>query len=426
MPAAGGWPGGSMGVVGMSGACGKCGERFEGAAEDHRCETVLRTAHPQSTTALVLGILGLVLCFVLAPVAWVVGGRAVRAIDAEPARWEGRGPAQAGRVLGVVGTILSSVVIVGAAILVVVVGVLGDDVQDAFDDAADQLGTSDPTQTGSGGGDGTGSAATDSDRTSAIRFADEAAQTIVSVDFSAYDSEVEEAAALMSPSFAEEYRVTVEEIRTTFTEQRTKVQAKTVAAGLVGADRVSAQVLVFLNQSVDRQRDGEPETVVTPFKVLVDLERIDGSWLVSGIQTEGGQSGSGIREETDAERREVLDAARDLVRNFSNFDYQDPDTTIEAVLAGSTGDFAEAYRAESDGLRRLAREAKSTMTADVFAAGLVSLDEDSATVIVATTGSVTNKTTGFEPEARNHRIQVELVRTNGEWLVSDLQYVQLN
>lgn len=65
--------------------------------------------HPQTTTVLVLGILGVVLCQVVAPFAWVMGRRVLREIDASGGRIGGRGPAQAGYVLGIVGTVMLGV-----------------------------------------------------------------------------------------------------------------------------------------------------------------------------------------------------------------------------------------------------------------------------------------------------------------------------
>jgi hypothetical protein len=62
--------------------------------------------HPQATTALVLGILGIVLCQVIAPFAWSTGKKAVDQIDASGGRLGGRGMAQAGYVMGVIGTVL--------------------------------------------------------------------------------------------------------------------------------------------------------------------------------------------------------------------------------------------------------------------------------------------------------------------------------
>ena len=60
--------------------------------------------HPQATTALVLGILGLVLCGVIAPFAWQMGNRVLREIDAAQGQLGGRSSANAGRIMGIVGT----------------------------------------------------------------------------------------------------------------------------------------------------------------------------------------------------------------------------------------------------------------------------------------------------------------------------------
>ena len=68
--------------------------------------------HPSATTAMVLGIIslgGMFVCglpIVLAPFAWMIGGRAVKEIDANPGRYSGRDQAQAGRIMGMIGTAL--------------------------------------------------------------------------------------------------------------------------------------------------------------------------------------------------------------------------------------------------------------------------------------------------------------------------------
>lgn len=62
--------------------------------------------HPQGTTVLVLGILGLVFCQILGPIAWVMGNTAMREIDANPAAYSNRGSVQAGRICGMVATAL--------------------------------------------------------------------------------------------------------------------------------------------------------------------------------------------------------------------------------------------------------------------------------------------------------------------------------
>jgi hypothetical protein len=68
---------------------------------------------------LVLGILGLVVCQVLGPFAWVMGNRELEAIDAGRRPPENRGTANAGRVLGIVGTVLLALVPIFIIIIVV-------------------------------------------------------------------------------------------------------------------------------------------------------------------------------------------------------------------------------------------------------------------------------------------------------------------
>lgn len=84
-----------------------------------------RPKHPKATTALVLGILSLVVCGVLAPFAWVIGGRAVAEIDANPGAYEGRGEAQAGRILGIIGTVLLIVGVLAFAAIFTLIVVAG-------------------------------------------------------------------------------------------------------------------------------------------------------------------------------------------------------------------------------------------------------------------------------------------------------------
>lgn len=67
--------------------------------------------HPQATLAMVLGIIGLtgIMCYVtalVAPFAWWIGAKATREIDADPARYGGRGEASAGKIMGIIGTVL--------------------------------------------------------------------------------------------------------------------------------------------------------------------------------------------------------------------------------------------------------------------------------------------------------------------------------
>lgn len=86
--------------------------------------------HPSATTALVLGIVGLVgiaLCggitLLLSPFAWWMGGRAVKEIDAQPGRYTGRDQAQGGRIMGIIGTVLLVLGLIALVLMFVVFAV---------------------------------------------------------------------------------------------------------------------------------------------------------------------------------------------------------------------------------------------------------------------------------------------------------------
>jgi uncharacterized membrane protein YjgN (DUF898 family) len=76
--------------------------------------------HHQAVTVLILGILGLVLCQVISPFAWVMGNRVVREIDASNGQVGGRGTANAGRICGIVGTFLLAAGVLFAVVIVII------------------------------------------------------------------------------------------------------------------------------------------------------------------------------------------------------------------------------------------------------------------------------------------------------------------
>lgn len=83
-----------------------------------------RPKHPQAVTAMVLGIVGIsgfmfCLTFFAAPFAWWLGSKSVREIDASGGAYDGRGEASAGKIMGIIGTILLILVLAVAILLIV-------------------------------------------------------------------------------------------------------------------------------------------------------------------------------------------------------------------------------------------------------------------------------------------------------------------
>ena len=120
---------------------------------------------------------------------------------------------------------------------------------------------------------------------------------------------------------------------------------------------------------------------------------------------------------------EVIEAASKMANAFLNLDHEDVDASVEAVLSQATGEFRTQYQASAESLEKVATRAQSVQTGEVLWAGVVAVDEDSATVIVASTGTVANKTTEFEAVPRDYRLQLELSLEDDRWLTRDLQFV---
>ena len=74
----------------------------------------------QAVLTLVLGILGLMFCGILAPFAWSLGNAELRGIDTGRRPPDNRGLANAGRILGIIGTVF-----LGLALLVLIVVLVG-------------------------------------------------------------------------------------------------------------------------------------------------------------------------------------------------------------------------------------------------------------------------------------------------------------
>ena len=87
--------------------------------------------HPRSTTALVVGLISLigglmcVLPILASPFALFIGRKAVKEIDAEPGRYGGRGSAMAGYVMGIIGTVLLVLGLLGVVLFIVAIATAG-------------------------------------------------------------------------------------------------------------------------------------------------------------------------------------------------------------------------------------------------------------------------------------------------------------
>jgi len=68
--------------------------------------------HPQSVTAMVLGIVGLLCCGVASPFALWLGKKSMTEIDASGGQLGGRGQAQAGFIMGIIGSVFLAIALI--------------------------------------------------------------------------------------------------------------------------------------------------------------------------------------------------------------------------------------------------------------------------------------------------------------------------
>ncbi|MGA8247486.1 MAG: hypothetical protein WB797_11315, partial [Nocardioides sp.] len=120
---------------------------------------------------------------------------------------------------------------------------------------------------------------------------------------------------------------------------------------------------------------------------------------------------------------DVLAAANAEVTAFVNMRYDQASRSIDAVAAGATGDFRAHYVRSARHVVKVLRRHRSTMTGQVVWSGVVAVAPDRATVIAATTGTVSNTSTHGRQAPRHFRLRISLLHQGDRWLTSDIQFV---
>jgi Mce-associated membrane protein len=119
----------------------------------------------------------------------------------------------------------------------------------------------------------------------------------------------------------------------------------------------------------------------------------------------------------------VLAAANAEAAAFVNLRFDDAEQTVGAVADGATGSFRSHYATKAGHVIRVLKRHRSSMEGRVVWSGVVQLDGTHATVIAATTGTVSNDRTGGSPVDRDYRLRLSLLHQDGRWLTTNVQFV---
>ncbi len=154
--------------------------------------------------------------------------------------------------------------------------------------------------------------------------------------------------------------------------------------------------------------------------LVVLLALAAGLGAASTWQTHGDRADAATRQERYGE---VLTAADREVTAFVNMRHDRASESVDAVAAGATGDFRDQYVRSAARVIRVLKAHRSTMTGRVVWSGVHAISATDASVIVATSGTVSNIRTSGTAERRDFRFRVSLQRESGRWLTSDIEFV---
>jgi hypothetical protein len=131
--------------------------------------------------------------------------------------------------------------------------------------------------------------------------------------------------------------------------------------------------------------------------------------------TRAGESAVGTGNYTEA-----LQAARSGVVDLTSFDHLTLDDDIEQVRRVATGDLREESVTQLDERRQQITDAQAVVNTEVVGAGVTRADDDEATVLLVIE-SVQESAASPQAQIVRYRIQVELEKADGRWLLSGIK-----
>lgn len=127
------------------------------------------------------------------------------------------------------------------------------------------------------------------------------------------------------------------------------------------------------------------------------------------------------KDEAD-QRAKAIQSARQMGVNLMSLDASTAQRDLDRIVAGTTGQLKNKLASQSNAFMQQVSKYKARSTVSDVDAALVSIDGDSAEVMVSLNGTVTNdKVKNGTPQG--YRYQMDLTRVDDRWLVSGLEVV---
>jgi Mce-associated membrane protein len=126
--------------------------------------------------------------------------------------------------------------------------------------------------------------------------------------------------------------------------------------------------------------------------------------------------------EVTARNDAVLSTARAAAVNLVTLRYSSARDDLDRILASTTGDFRNQFSDVSGSFEKVLGDGQVDSTGQVNEAGVVTSDENAATVLAAVTSTVKN-TEAPDGEERTYRMKISLEHIDESWLVSNVEFV---
>ncbi|MFI0405352.1 hypothetical protein [Actinomadura sp. 3N508] len=160
-------------------------------------------------------------------------------------------------------------------------------------------------------------------------------------------------------------------------------------------------------------RRGLSPTITIVLSVVVIGLAVASGWLgVITLQN---------RDEAD-QKAKAMQSARQMGVNLMSLDAATAQRDLDRIVSGTTGNLKNKLGSQSKAFLDQITKYKAKSTVSDVDAALVSIDDDSAEVMVSLNGTVTNdKVKNGTPQG--YRYQMDLSRVGDRWLVSGLEVV---
>lgn len=124
----------------------------------------------------------------------------------------------------------------------------------------------------------------------------------------------------------------------------------------------------------------------------------------------------------DRERAAALAVAQQQAVLLTSVNPGNVDGQVAKLLRHSTGEFRRQFEAAAPTFDRVITDGAVKSRGEVAGAGVVRMSDDRVRALVAVNSVVHNAETE-KGEPRRYRLQVDLVKEAGQWLVSNMRFV---